>query len=129
MNRQASFAIRIGLLLLTLTGCSDIPSTNVMHSRKECLNNGGSLSHKLDACDEAIRSHRFAGPRLADLYFMKGIHQQDAGRHIAAIFSFQQALKQNPRDSKVYYYLSLSQLRLGRFAAAQQNFEAAHRLN
>jgi lipoprotein NlpI len=129
MNKQASFAVWIGLLLLTLSGCSELASSYGMQSHAACLKSGGSLSQKLAACDNAIRSRRYAGTRLAELYFMKGSHQQDAGRHTAAILSFQQALQQNPEDSKVYYYLSLSQLRLGQFAAAQHNFETAHRLN
>lgn len=120
---------QLGVVLVIFAGCSALPASYVMQSQALCLKSGGSLSQKLVACNQAIRSQRYAGSQLAELYFMRGIHQQEAGKHEAAVFSFNQALKRNPRDSKVYYYLSMSQLRLGHFAAAQHDFDTAHRLN
>jgi tetratricopeptide (TPR) repeat protein len=134
MNERPGLVLRllpgtpVSLLLLSLTGCAGIATGNVAKAHAECLTTAGTYYQKLVACNVAIRSRQFSGSRLAKLYFMKGIHQQDAGRHDEAIASFKRALALNPADAEAYFYSGISQQKIGHLDEAQRDADAAQRL-
>ena len=116
------------LLSLGLSGCGTFSKQNVEHSYNQCVQDGGSFIGKIVACNIAISSGRYHGTNMGDLYFMKGIHQQDANRHHDAIASFGQALRFNSNDHEAYYYRGVSRRTLGYLNYAQQDFDTAARL-
>jgi tetratricopeptide (TPR) repeat protein len=126
---RAGLLLAGSCLLYTLSACSVMPSEVVMKSAQGCLSNGRDPGQQAVSCDTAIRSRQYSGPRLAELYFMKGIHLQEDGKDAAAVLAFQMALRLRPRDAKIYYYRSLSLPKLGQYDEAQRDFESAHRLN
>ena len=127
--RRISIIISFICLLFTgMAGCSTFSKQNVEHSYKQCVKDGGSFVSKIVACNIAISSGRYNGTNMGDLYFMKGIHQQDANRHHDAIASFGRALKFNPNDHEAYYYRGVSRRTLGYLNYAQQDFDTAARL-
>ena len=118
-----------GSMLFALTACGTVPSETIVKAGITCHQSGGDLSQRIKACESAIQSQSYTGTHLADLYFMEGIHLQAEGKDADAVASFNHAVRLNPRDTKSYYYRSLSLLKLGQYAAAQHDFDIAHRLN
>lgn len=133
MHRKYNLSSRgifvAGFMLFVLTACGTVPSGTIVKTGIACHLSGGDLKQRVAACEYAIHSHSYTGARLADLYFMEAIHLQALGKDAEAVASFNQAIRLNPRDTKSYYYRSLSLLKLGQYAAAQHDFDLAHRLN
>jgi tetratricopeptide (TPR) repeat protein len=50
----------------------------------------------IDVCAQLIRSGRFEGPVLANLYFFRGIAFSRAGKHRSAIADYSSAIELNP---------------------------------
>ena len=119
----------LGLLILwALAGCATFSPENVARSFNQCLENGGNYITKVLACDIAINSGTYSGVNLGNLYRMKGVHQQNDGRLYESIASFNQAIQLNPNDSDAYYFRGISEQRIGRPGAAQQDFDMAQQL-
>lgn len=134
MNKKAnaglhSLPIAVAVLLASaLAGCAVMSDENVAKSHDECLRSGGSYYAKVIDCEVAISSHKYSGAGLADLYVMKGVHQQEDNRHYDAINTFKEALAINPSDADAYYYRGVSEQTIGNVADAQNDFDTAQRL-
>ena len=66
----------------------------------DCIEDGGGRAGKVFVCLLAIHSGNYRGTELANLYFMKGIHQQNGGEYGKSISDFSKALKINPDDAE-----------------------------
>jgi hypothetical protein len=132
MNANAGlrvpFCISFVMLMSALTGCAVMSEENVAKSHDQCLQNGGAFYAKVIACDIAIDSRKYSGKSLADLHFMKGVHQQHDNRNYEAIATFNEALKLNPNDSEAHYFRGLSLQSIGNLTEAQQDFDTAQQL-
>jgi|GEM_PF-1782787 len=116
------------VFLSVFAGCATFSPENVARSNTQCLESGGNYINKVIACDIAINSGKYAGADLANLYRMKGVHQQIDGRNYEAIASFGRALQLNPNDSDSYYFRAISEQRIGNSGAAQQDFDMSQQL-
>ena len=82
------------LLLLSLSACSTMPTETIVHAREACRLGGGNTLQKVAACELAIHSRQYVGAQLADLFFMKGIHQQ-IGNKVGSQIDTRQSNKAN----------------------------------
>lgn len=125
---------RSSLFLIFLVTLASLSGCNTQLTREQsdnyyddCMREGGSRAGKVFVCLRAIHSGNYSGTNLADLYFMKGIHQQDGGQHGKAISDFTDALEINPNDAEAYFYRGWSQRELGNLGEAQADFDTALR--
>lgn len=114
------------VLTAVLSGCNTQPTREQADRHyDDCMREGGSRAGKVFVCLLAIHSGNYSGTDLANLYFMKGIHQQNGGQHGKAISDFTEALAINPNDAEAYFYRGWSQRELGNLGDAQADFDTA----
>jgi tetratricopeptide (TPR) repeat protein len=82
----------------------------------------------IETCAELIRSGRFEGPVLANLYFFRGIAYSRAGRHRSAIADYSSAIELNPLWFAPYHNRGADYRALHQPKRAIADFNAAIRL-
>ena len=127
--RPAIRSLCFTALIIGLSACSTFHSQGLTMASRLCHQMEGDIAKHISACDTAIQSHQFDGHKLAELYVMKGIHLQTAGKYSEAVVSFNMAVGLNPRDVTGYYYRGMSLLKLGKYTAAEHDINLASNLN
>jgi len=85
-------------------------------------------SQEIEVCGRLIRSGRFEGPTLANLYFFRGVALSRARRHRNAIADYSSAIDLNPLWFAPYHNRGADYRALGQPKRAIADFNAAIRL-
>jgi len=83
----------------------------------------------VDFCEQLIRSGRYDGAVLANLYFFRGIALSRAGRHRSAIGDYSSAIELNPRWFAPYHNRGADYRAIGQPKKALADFNKAISLN
>lgn len=81
-----------------------------------------------DFCEQLIRSGRYDGAVLANLYFFRGIALSRAGKHRSAIADYSSAIELNPRWFAPYHNRGAGYRAIGQPRKALADFNRAIRL-
>lgn len=83
----------------------------------------------VDFCEQLIRSGRYQGPVLANLYFFRGIAHSRAGKHRSAIADYSSAIELNPLWFAPYHNRGAGYRAIRQPKRAIADFNAAIRLS
>jgi tetratricopeptide (TPR) repeat protein len=117
-RKRAGSLIAAGLALAVLSAAPSAAQEPGCNARGQ----------NVEVCAQLIRSGRFDGPVLANLYFFRGIALSRAGKHRQAVADYSSAIELNPLWFAPYHNRGAGYRALGQPKRAIADFNAVLRL-